>query len=227
MLLNNDVFEIIYNEAANNNIDIVKFKSIYSFEIDNFMKLNVDNKIFTNHKLGLTLYQPDLSYFPLIKSEYYFQDVFLWSKCIKTDIYKLAVNTYGEQNYSKYVIVWEDGIINNIINQFANSFKFIAKYGIFNIINEPSILNNRFEICFLDAAFNFSPNTFKGKECILYIVSKKLHRYQFKENLNAPKIESYFNSTLKKIMECPFVTEKEKELMKDRYLSILNKNITY
>ena len=177
------------------------------------MLKKVKTKVFMNHKIGLILHQPELSYFPIRKNEDYFVDVFLWGKCIKSEIYKSAINLYGEKNYSEFIIGWEDGIINFIICQIANSFKFIGKYGIFNIISEKSsyfntldTVNNMYEIKFLKAVFNFSKDSYRGKEIIVYLVTTLLHRNLFKKTLENKDLEKLFNSIFKKIIECPYIS---------------------
>ena len=232
MFLDTDVFNYIFNEANNNNYDIVKFRGLWARSIENFMLKRVKTKVYMNHKIGLILHQPELSYFPIRKHANYFRDVFLWGKCIKSEIYKSAINLYGEKNYSEFIIGWEDGIINFIICQIANSFKFIGKYGIFNIISEKSsyfntldTVNNMYEIKFLKAVFNFSKDSYRGKEIIVYLVTTLLHRKLFKKTLENKDLEKLFNSIFKKIIECPYISENDKNIMKDTYISVLKKNL--
>ena len=53
-------------------------------------------------------------------------------------IYKKAINILGKKRYSVYVSLLEDNIMIFILFQFANSFKFISKYGIYHIIHSES-----------------------------------------------------------------------------------------
>ena len=230
MFLDSDIFNYIFNEANNNNYDIVKFRGLWARSIEDFMLKRVKTKLYMNHRIGLILHQPELSYFPIRKHKDYFRDVFLWGKCIKSEIYKSAINLYGEKNYSEFIIGWEDGIINFVICQISNSFKFIGKYGVFNIISENSSYfkalntdNNIYEIKFLQAVFNFSKDSYKGKEIIVYLVTTLLHRKLFKKTLENKALEKLFNSILKKIMECPYISINDKNIMKNTYSSVLEK----
>ena len=232
MFLDSDIFNYIFNEANNNNYDIVKFRGLWARSIEDFMLKRVKTKLYMNHRIGLILHQPELSYFPIRKHKDYFRDVFLWGKCIKSEIYKSAINLYGEKNYSEFIIGWEDGIINFIICQIANSFKFIGKYGVFNIVSEKSSYfkdlytdNNIYEIKFLQAVFNFSKDSYKGKEIIVYLVTTLLHRKLFKKTLENKDLENLFNSIFKKIIECPYISINDKNIMKDTYSSVLEKKI--
>jgi len=230
MFLDSDIFNYIFNEANNNNYDIVKFRGLWARSIEDFMLKRVKTKLYMNHRIGLILHQPELSYFPIRKHKDYFRDVFLWGKCIKSEIYKSAINLYGEKNYSEFIIGWEDGIINFVICQISNSFKFIGKYGVFNIISENSSYfkalntdNNIYEIKFLQAVFNFSKDSYKGKEIIVYLVTTLLHRKLFKKTLENKALEKLFNSIFKKIMECPYISINDKNIMKNTYSSVLEK----
>ena len=230
MFADKDVFEVVLDEAINNNFDIVKFRAFGGYGINSLYERKVKRKVYTNHKIGLTIYQPKLSYFPIVKNINYIHDVFLWCKCIKSDIYKAAINLYGEEQYSKYVIGWEDAIINYIICQIANSFKYIGKFGYFNIYTKDSSfgrtsndMNNRFELIFLDAVVKFSKETFEGKAIILYIVSRIFSRYNIKTTLQDETQIQYFNSTLKKIMNNNYISDNDKKIMKDAYFSVLGK----
>ena len=235
MFADEDVFKVITDEAINNNMDVIKFRAFCGHGIESLLNRKARKKILMHDKLGLTIYQPQLSYYPLIKYKHYLYDVFLWSKCIKTDIYKKAVNMYGEQNYSVFTIGWEDAIINFIILQFANSFKFIGKYGIFNIFTKhssygktPARMNHIYELRFLEAAFNFSKNTTQGKETMVYIVTTTLTRYGMNKTLLTEEEQlNYFNETLKKIMNCTYISDKDKNLMKETYFSVLGKHFNY
>jgi len=232
MFLDSDIFNYIFNEANNNNYDIIKFRGLWARSIEDFMLKRVKTKVYMNHRIGLILHQPELSYFPIRKHKDYFRDVFLWGKCIKSEIYRSAINLYGEKNYSEFIIGWEDGIINFIICQIANSFKFIGKYGVFNIVSEKSSYfkdlytdNNIYEIKFLQAVFNFSKDSYKGKEIIVYLVTTLLHRKLFKKTLENKALEKLFNSIFKKIMECPYISINDKNIMKNAYSSVLEKKI--
>jgi glycosyltransferase involved in cell wall biosynthesis len=235
MFVDEDVFKVVTDEAINNNMDIIKFRAFCGHGIESLLERKARKKILMNDKIGLTIYQPKLSYYPLIKYKHYLYDVFLWGKCIKADIYKKAINMYGEQNYSIFVIGWEDAIINYIICQIANSFKFIGKYGIFNIFTNkssyaktPRRMNHIFELRFLEAAFNFSKNTTEGKETMIYIVTTTLQRNGMKDTLKNEEDQlNYFNTTLKKIMDCPLISDKDKNTMKDTYFSVLGKHFNY
>ena len=131
-----DIFNICYEEAENNNIDIIEFsgcnKPYYSFF---FYYCNIC--YFLNFKEdGVIIRQPELSNFIYQKQnniEYKLIDALLWGKCIKTNIYIKSLKMIGEETYSKNVCWSEDRIVNFALFRNANSFKFIKIYGITHI----------------------------------------------------------------------------------------------
>ena len=137
MFLDRDVFDIIYKVADKNNLDIVKFNGIQVKGIDNFFKNRLNKILFTEHKKNVILHQPELSNFPIRRNKYdgnyVMEDVYLWSKCIRSETYKKAVSLYKKERYSIYMTSWEDNIINYILFQLSNSFIFNPKYGILRI----------------------------------------------------------------------------------------------
>lgn len=66
LFFNNDVFNYIYNVAENGKFDIITFKSIYTTSYSNKISKMFDNP-FSHHPNNLTLFQPQLSKYPLTK----------------------------------------------------------------------------------------------------------------------------------------------------------------
>lgn len=94
MFLDRDVFDTIYKVANKNNLDIVKFDGIHVKGIDNFFKNRLSKILFAGHKKNVILHQPELSNFPIrrhkYEGNYVMADVYLWSKCIRSETYKKA-----------------------------------------------------------------------------------------------------------------------------------------
>ena len=53
MFLDSDIFNYIFNEADNNNYDIVKFRGLWARSIEDFMLKRVKTKVYMNHRIGL------------------------------------------------------------------------------------------------------------------------------------------------------------------------------
>ena len=136
------IFNISYEEAENNNIDIIEFSGCDIF-INSFVFGMCNVCLFLRFKEnGVIIKQPELSTFVYKKEDnnnYRIIDAYLWGKCIKSSIYRKALEIIGEEIYSKYVCYCEDRVVNFAIFRVANSFKYIKRYGIVHNKNPKSV----------------------------------------------------------------------------------------
>ena len=133
MLLNFNVFSLVLKIADKGNFDIIIFNSIVSD-----LKPDINStKIYTHryeksHKPNLVLSQPKLGYYPIISSRknyIWHNEVLIFAKCIKSKIYKKAINKLGKSRYSRFMVLGEDNISTYIIFNTANIAKYIPYYG--------------------------------------------------------------------------------------------------
>ena len=202
------IFNISYEEAENNNIDIIEFSGCHA-SINSFVEGFCNVCGFLRFKEnGLIIKQPELSNFIYKKqnnNEYKLIDALLWGKCIKSSIYKKALETIGKEIYSRYVYFCEDRIVNFAIFRVANSFKFINRYGIIHNMNSRSVSNtwsNKIKILYDElinviSIYKLTKNT---KDVFLSVVEFQ-------------RIWSYSNTGL---------SSKNKEIAKNIYNEMLN-----
>ena len=153
LFANENIFNICYEIATQNNIDIIEFSGYYlnsSYflldvipEIPYYLRFKSDNEFIS---------QPDLSYFIYQKkgeNEFKLIDGVLWGKCIKTNIFKMSLKIVGNNVYRQKINYGDDRIINFILFKVANSFKYIHEYGIIYNFNNKSIthLNTYIDHC--------------------------------------------------------------------------------
>ena len=148
MALDNDdlfiygIFNKCYNEAEQSNLDIVEFSGIQICK-----NCSVDeNKIYIPWFLrfkndGIIIKQPQLSTFEYNRTNtsFNFIDVFVWGKLIKTEIYKNAIKTLGNEIYEHNICLTEDKILMFGLFKVSNSFKFINVFGIIYVENLESV----------------------------------------------------------------------------------------
>ena len=226
MFLDKDVFDTISKVADKGNFDIIEFRGVLTLAPRN------NEDIYHRYKLGTTfspygdnivLYQPELGNFPMQKGnrygDYKLISVYLWSKCIKTKVYKKALNAFGEERYSRYMLRDEDLLVNYIIFNVAKSFKFIGKYGIIHIqgirtaSDQPDDAQmNRQKIYVLEAALEFSQKSIKNKEWIVYYITNIIYRPKLDVTLR----DEYINKIFIKCLDIIFKTQKEYFKEKDR-----------
>jgi len=202
LFLDKNVLSIITNIALEGNFDIVEFKGM---KINGYINNNnnisskLDDTMFSNHKLNIVLFQPELSNFPIKinekKNNYELISIYLWCKCVKTIIYKRGLTLIGEKKYSRYMLAHEDVIANIILFNIANSYKFVGKYGIFHIDRTDSAFwqskdnqKNFYELYLTDVAIDLFKNTAEYKKLIFYLILNTLNlnslQKVFKENNN-------------------------------------------
>ena len=214
LLLDEGVLETVYLNAEINNFDIVEIKSfnIHNYNPDN---QSIRNGDFIQHPNNLILHQPDLGIFSITQNKALaLTDHFIWGKCIKTHIYKLAVNKLGKKRYSYYNCWTEDITIVFIIFNIAKSFIFLNMFGIFHIISATTTSNkltnsHKFitHIFFLDILYDFSKNDFITKKYVAeYALSFS------KDLINKLDINNkqYFNNIIKKIIDCKYIPNEYK-----------------
>ena len=228
MFLDRDVFyRVVIETAEKYDFDIVEFRAIETKGLHNFFKNAVSLAMLNKHKIGRVLYQPELSAYPLrpakILNHYHMSDVYIWGKCIKTEIYKKAVTNYGEERYSNFVTTFEDLIINYIIFQFAQSFIFIPKYGILRIFSGSSaylhtsvIASNKYEMRLLDAVVDFSANNFRGKLIVVNIAVKLLGNPLLGITIKKEKYKILLKSILDRIFKWKYISEENKKIIKEK-----------
>ena len=226
MYLYKYAFDDIFKEINNNNLDLIKFNGIEAEDINGFFNNNIKNVKYAFKKdYDIIIKQPNLSYYPTIRlnniGNNFAVDLFLWLKCINTQIYKKAISLYNEDRYSIFMTSCEDDIMTYIIFQLAKSFKYIKKYCILHfdfpysankiISNESRVKSN---IYYLDAVCDFSKNSIKGKEIILGIVINIMKFNSFINVMKEIKFKIYFNEILKKINSSEYISNSDKYLIK-------------
>ena len=156
LFFDEDVFEHTYKKSIMDNLDILSFRSLF---INNYFDgiSKMKDFHFFNTKNNLFLSQPDLGIWTLtLNGKYRMHNNMIWSKAIKTYIYKKAVNMLGIKRYSKYVCWAEDTSINFIIfnhltsvyNNYnnklkkkfniASTFRYIYKLGYIHVVRKSS-----------------------------------------------------------------------------------------
>ena len=107
MFLNNNIISTIINVSNKYDLDIVEFKGIMSFNGINLTDYSKLKDIYmSNRKVNHVVFQPELSYYSIKAGkkygQYIFNSVYIWNKCIKTYIYKKALQKLGKEKYSLF-----------------------------------------------------------------------------------------------------------------------------
>ena len=238
MFLDFDVFSTITNIADEGNIDVVEYRGVMSEHASDIINTHVRDILSTKPK-SFVLLQPELSFKSIQKGKDYdsykfFSSVFMWCKCIKSNIYKQALNKIGEEKYSRFMIAHEDAVASFIIFNTAYSYKYVLKYSIYNIIRygsgisiakQKQITNKVKELYLADFVLDYARNTSNYIEaipaltfCVLNIdILEKI----IKED---EKYEKLLYSYLKRVLNLNYISDlnKTKILIKIKSLNFLD-----
>ena len=186
LFANENIFNICFNEALKNNIDIIEFSgynlnsSYFSLdifpEIPYYLRFKKENQY---------IYQPDLSFFIYQKkgeNNYKLIDGVLWGKFIKSCIFKMSVNIVGYNVYKQKINYGDDRLVNFILFKVAKSFKFIHEYGIIYHFNNNSIthLNTHIDNCHdelinIISIYNYTKNSKEIEIAVFEIIFRWNH----------------------------------------------------
>ena len=137
ILLVDDLFEIIYEEATARNYDIIEYKWIISKNYDLSEKAVNMNPLCV-HRVGLELVQPNLRrrFNRDEKGKRHLPDRFIWGRLIVRDVYVKAVEALGENDIKKRFTEHDDTITTFMLFKYASSFKKIGKVGLCHFVND-------------------------------------------------------------------------------------------
>ena len=213
MFFDNDIFYYGYKISKLEHYDIVSFRRFHSFK-HNFNVKKIKN-FYLKNVSDFVVRQPDLGKYPISKNNKFLKnDIIIWGKSIKKNIYKKAINKSWKYIYSNFVCYNEDIIMIYVIFNIANSFKFINKYGVIHIISTSSTCftqpkdNKIFaQLLFIDIILEFS-NKNINKNFAVDQAIKIYKLYNISQFNNKNKL--YAKSIIKKIINNKYIIANKK-----------------
>ena len=226
LFMDNDVFDTVYEEAEKNNYDMIGFSAI---DCDTYNPLIKDMRegMFHSHKDGLTVFQPDLTYFAItVNGEFEQNDLHVWGRLTKTELYKEAIdnfglNAIGEKRNLSFLTWAEDSAMSMALFRYAKSYKFIKKYGIFHYLAQTTASHTSADslmkygyLFFIDTVFDFSHDNIKGKKFSVIMIDDVFEKFE-KDKYNEKNLK-YLKAILIKMLQCQYIsTDDKKKLQKD------------
>ena len=225
MFLDKDVFSTIMNISEKGGFDLVSFKCIYlSYGKNILINRRGENPLnfIYNNKV---LFQPELGQYPVkpgkVMGKYKVIENYLWSKCIKTDVYKTTLNKIGKERYSRYMRYEEDRTVLYVLFNIAESIKFVGKYGILQTRNRGSMTrrknkNKKLEmfICklyFADVVIDFNKEAFENRRLLPYIITYLINNKYLKYAIEVDFNKKLFISCVKRVLNYKYISDKDKE----------------
>ena len=215
MFFRDNIFSKLYNIELKYNYDILGFKVING---DNYKAdiSSMHDDLFISKKNDMVVYQPNLKLLSIRNN-----DIHIWGKCIKNEIFKKAISLLGAQRSTTYLCNAEDDVIVLMLFNAAKSFRFIPIYGLFHFLSKKTatytlpkdhILFSK--LFFLDLLYDITGNTFSEKQYVVnnaiiiknFILSKNLTFNQ--------KNTDYLKKILRKIFSCQKIKDENKTYLK-------------
>ena len=137
----NEIFNKCYKKMETEQIDIIEFSGLElknnyinykEISIPLYLKFKKNNQLIKQPILSNYIYSKKNNKYKLI-------DAYIWGKCIKTSIYKKALELIGKKIYMTNVCWSEDRVVNYALFRVAFSFKFIQVYGIIHYFHIHSV----------------------------------------------------------------------------------------
>ena len=243
LFLNNDICYTTIKLAKSGNFDIIEFKAISNkIKNENLLKNKIKDAKFS-HKKPIILIQPELGRFPIPTGNkigsYWLRDIFLWGKCIKTEIYQKALNKLEYRRYSRFMIRYEDIMTNYIIFNIANRFLSIQKYGIYHLerfgsgvsIGWHKVPRNTNLLYLLDVVIDFSQKNIDNKKLVVHLIIYVLNLRRIERTLTSSKYnKELIISCIQRILNSKFISECHKILIKNivkrmKYIKSIEKRL--
>ena len=235
LFMNVDLFDVIYEEAENGNFDLIGFSAVESHSYNSSIK-KMKNSKFHEHKDGLTVYQPELTYFAISKNnKFKINDIHVWGRLTRANLYKESINIFGKNEIGEIrnscFVTWnEDDAMSMVIFRYANSYKFVKKYGIFHYLSNITSsytskddLKMYGDLFFIDVVFDFSLNNFNGKKYPVKMLEKmifrKTHKLYNKKNIR------FLKAILKKMLNSTYISAIDTKKIQ-KYFNIVNSSNT-
>ena len=225
MFLDEDVFSTIMNIAEKGSFDIVSFKCIYLGYGNNILTNRINDNYLNFHYDNKVLFQPDLGVYPVkpgkTKGKYKVIENYLWSKCIKTDVYQTTLNKIGKERYSRYMRYEEDRAVLYVLFNIVESIKFVGKYGILQTKTKGSMTrrnnkNKKLEmfICklyFADIVIDFNKEALENRRLLPYIITYLIKNKYLKYAIEDDLKKKLFISCVQRVLNYKYISDKDKE----------------
>ena len=228
MILDIDSFSTIVNIADKGDFDIVSFMAVFAHHRPNLLTASIMENYFSEHVHNLVLYQPELGLYafrPKTLGEFIITDSYIWTKCAKTSIYQKVVKKVGEERYTRYMVLDEDRADIYALYNTAESMKYLGKYAYLKIQTPASMTwrsHPRSEsfICklyFIDISIEFSKDTVKSKEVLVYFITFLMNHPAMKEVMTSSEYhKKLFFSCMDRILNSKYISNEYKEELRRR-----------
>ena len=237
MFLDEDIFLTMINIISLGNFDFISFKAISTYTSKNISNNRVRDRRSANSNFNKILYQPELGLYPLSPGKklgsYIIKDNFLWNKCITAKIYRKVLDKITKIRFSRYMIYEEDRLIVYALFNFAESMKYLEKYGILIISRKGSMTRRVYKtkkayflskLYYVDIVIDFSKNSFYNKKVLVHLIIHLLKMLKFNRFDKLEKNDKkLIISCINRCLNNKYVSKEDKEKIIQSALSLIFK----
>ena len=161
-------------------------------------------------------------------------DIHIYNKIIRTEVYIKALNSLNDNYLKMYMTLDEDQLINYILHRNTKSFYFLKTIGYYHITNTISITNNLFKcgkillkcnFIYLKIIFEYSKNEKYEKDMFNFysnILYTNLYIAIHYSLLTQEEFNFFFN-LIQIFLNCKFITNENKNFLKESVKLLKNK----
>ena len=226
MFIRNDVFDMLFYEAENNNLDLVHIRDFIKKDFI-FNKITYVNRPFSHLVFPREMHykqQPELTQRNFVDNNNYL----LWGLLIKSDLYKRAIYKLWPIIMNYQIIFHEDYTISFMIIIFARRYKYLNNFALVHLshseaASENYLENDNYYLGIFFFAHNLYDYYIKYHEYEIYILLNYVNLFFVEFKKGKRKFHDLFKYIIKLLLNSRFLEENEKiDLMKR-----LNLNIYY
>ena len=140
ILIRDDVFDMLYYQAENNNLDLIQYRDI----IKNQLYFNKRERVNIKLKHMLKYKETHLKFQPELKDTLFTKDnnYILWGSLIKIDLYKKAIYTMWPIIINYQLTFFEDHTLTVLIVIYARKYKYLNKFCLIHLAHKKSASSN-------------------------------------------------------------------------------------
>ena len=222
LFIRDDLFDILFNEAENNNLDLVQIKDITSdnLYIADKTRVNCHRRYQIHLENSFETMPTHYETSEQLKNKLFIDGyVFtLWGLLIKSDVYKKAIYYFWPVILNYKFTYYEDYIMTTIIIFFSKNFKFLNNFGLLHIKHKSSAMSvySKYLLSYLLLFENvlykyYIKNNPEDIKIILNILKK--YNHAFKDYYNEyPKL---FQESIIPILSNEYLTEKDAKSIRE------------
>ena len=137
IFIRDDIFDILYYHAENENLDIVQVRDICKTDLIFNNSTRIKRNLISEHKTHIKL-QPDIKYTMFTKGNNYL----LWGLLIKSDVYKRVIYHMWPLIINYKIIFQEDYTITFMILILSKKYKFINIFALIHYYHSKNTSKN-------------------------------------------------------------------------------------